>query len=153
MFLKNCRPLKIRLLQCYEVLWIHNIDSICIKRSPLIYDARNHQKNFEFPTETNISDYEQKDAKLVVTWKDGHVSEFCLQELTNLLSKENVSEPLKANLWNSDSFPENISVDFEDYIYTKDGLKTVLENLCRHGFCFVSNSPKSTSGGKWFFVA
>jgi len=26
----NERTLKIRLLQCYEVLWIHNIDAICI---------------------------------------------------------------------------------------------------------------------------
>ena len=28
-FLRNCGPLKIRLLQGYEVLWIHNIDAIC----------------------------------------------------------------------------------------------------------------------------
>ena len=26
---RNDRPLKIRSLQCYEVLWIHNIDAIC----------------------------------------------------------------------------------------------------------------------------
>ena len=29
-FLRNSRPLKIRFLQCYVVLWIHNIDAICI---------------------------------------------------------------------------------------------------------------------------
>ena len=28
-FLRNCGTLKITLLQCYEVLWIHNIDAIC----------------------------------------------------------------------------------------------------------------------------
>ena len=28
-FLRNCRPLKISLLQCYEAIWIHNIDAIC----------------------------------------------------------------------------------------------------------------------------
>ena len=30
-FLRNSGPLKIRLLQCYVVLWIHNIDAICIE--------------------------------------------------------------------------------------------------------------------------
>ena len=29
-FLRNSGPLKIRILQCYVVLWIHNIDAICI---------------------------------------------------------------------------------------------------------------------------
>ena len=28
-FLRSSGPLKIRLLQCYVVLWIHNIDAIC----------------------------------------------------------------------------------------------------------------------------
>ena len=28
-FLRNSEPLKISLLQCYEALWIHNIDAIC----------------------------------------------------------------------------------------------------------------------------
>ena len=28
-FLWNSWPLKIRLLQCYVMLWIHNIDAIC----------------------------------------------------------------------------------------------------------------------------
>ena len=28
--LQNSGPLKIRLLQCYVVLWIHNIDAICM---------------------------------------------------------------------------------------------------------------------------
>ena len=29
-FLRNSGPLKIRLLQCYVVIWIHNIDAICM---------------------------------------------------------------------------------------------------------------------------
>ena len=29
-FLRNCEPLKISLLHCYEVVWIHNIKAICI---------------------------------------------------------------------------------------------------------------------------
>ena len=29
-FLRNSGPLKIRLLQCFVVLWIHNIDVICL---------------------------------------------------------------------------------------------------------------------------
>ena len=32
-FLRNSGPLKIRLLQCYVVLWIHNIDVICISKT------------------------------------------------------------------------------------------------------------------------
>ena len=53
-FLRNCGPLKISLLQCYEVPWIHNIDSICLlkflsavedclKAAEVVHDA-NHQK-------------------------------------------------------------------------------------------------------------
>ena len=51
-FSRNCWPLKISLLQCYEVLWIPNIDAICtltktfskgIKR--LICNSRCHNKD------------------------------------------------------------------------------------------------------------
>ena len=36
-FYGDSRPLKIRLLQHYEVLWIHNIDAICNFRSPSVH--------------------------------------------------------------------------------------------------------------------
>ena len=37
--LGNSEPFKIRLLQCYEVLWIHYIDTICTCLTPSILDG------------------------------------------------------------------------------------------------------------------
>ena len=40
-FLRNIgQLLKIRLLQCYVVLWIHNIDAICIFAPPVVIYKR-----------------------------------------------------------------------------------------------------------------
>ena len=41
MFPENNSPLKIRLLQCYQVLWIHDIDEIC-----KIFQIRKLQLDF-----------------------------------------------------------------------------------------------------------
>ena len=37
-FQRNGGPLKIRLFQCYEVLWIHNTDAICKQKGALALD-------------------------------------------------------------------------------------------------------------------
>ena len=39
-FLQNSGPLKIRLQKCYVVLWIHNIDAICIYCAKLRTDTQ-----------------------------------------------------------------------------------------------------------------
>ena len=42
---------------------------------------------------------------------------------------------------------KDVTVDFDKYMNTNEGLKSALEKICIYGFCFVSGTPVSTTLG------
>lgn len=116
-------------------------------RSPEIYDARNNMKKIEMPENTEVSGFSNTSSQLNIIWKDGHKSQFCLNELQNTFKDK--EEYIKPVLWTAETYPDtqNTTVDFDSYMNTNQGLKVALENLCIHGFCFVSDTPVSTEKG------
>ena len=60
-----------------------------VLRSSNLYDARNHQRKVEFPQETTIKTFEYNDNQLLkILWKDGHVSQYDLNELFETFTKK-----------------------------------------------------------------
>ena len=43
--------------------------------------------------------------------------------------------------------PKDVTVNFDKYMNTNEGLKSALEKICIYGFCFVSGTPVSTKLG------
>jgi len=118
-------------------------------KSPEIYDARNNQKKVEFPEVTEISNFSCEDSQLHVTWKDGHASRYNIIDLETNFSPKDTDSKIKEITWHASTFPntEDVTVNFDKYMNTNEGLKSAMEKICIYGFCFVSGTPVSTKLG------
>ena len=75
--------LKIGLLQCYEALWIHNIDAIC--SSSIYFEASQSVNNYEILASLEIrSALERKERRFAIEFFLGMFS--FVQILKNFLS-------------------------------------------------------------------
>lgn len=118
-------------------------------QSPQLYDSRTHQKKFEFPQITQLEEFQVLNNHLILVWKDGIQSKFCLETLEQIHLNKHQNNMIQPQLWNHKSFPYHSSIDFIHFMESSNhGLKKALENICIHGFCIVENCAKTSQGTK-----
>ena len=104
---------------------------LLLLRSPKIYDARNHQRKFEFPQETKIDTFEYNDTELTIQWKDGHQSKYDLFELNEMFTKK--SKLLKPKLWTAKTFPTGNVIEFlRVCLSARDNSGSTFHLICIH---------------------
>ncbi|KAH9490705.1 hypothetical protein Btru_032832 [Bulinus truncatus] len=136
------------------------LDSVTLK-IPLIW-LRDHctsKKFYNHRTEQKIPQrnlsvldltpenifYTDNQNAISVTWKDGHVSTYDLEWLTDNFYPGKLISPSKRTYWNkeiisSDGLPV---VSYEEHVNTESGLKSSLANLVKYGFTVVDGTPVS----------
>ncbi|KAJ9599281.1 hypothetical protein L9F63_010238 [Diploptera punctata] len=135
-----CEPLQDSLKLSYVWLRDHCRCSEC-------YNDTTNQRNLDLlqipdnikPTSSNI-----QDNKLIVTWEDGHTSEYCLNWLRNNSYNNYVtSQTQELLLWDKHTDIENkvAREDINNYMSSDKALYNVVKSIVDYGVAIVTNVP------------